>query len=155
MNIQSQLKDTVNYCAINNYDGVLISLINSSECTCHLTDKIALELAIKNNSIEVVKILLAHGANASIDGSQLLCQSISDGKNEIAKLLIGYGADILADDNDPLRIACNTRNYSMIRFLIKKGANRKDTRLLDVARRLNDLRLFNILMDSNEAALKS
>lgn len=122
--MKEQLKSTIEYCAANNFDDVLLILSNEIDVFNELIEnQDILNLAVKFKSIDVVKILLSMGADARTDNSQLLCQAVADDKYKIAELLIKYGADVETDYNDPLRIALNMRNHRMSKLLIKKGAN--------------------------------
>ena len=77
---------------------------------------------------EVVKLLIEHGANATLPG---LISSTIHGKDgfdtlEIVQLLVESGAttDLLAEDySNPLVYACKWGQHATARYLIEKGAN--------------------------------
>ncbi len=83
--------------------------------------------AIKNNNIEILKLLLTAGANINISNrdDSPLSLAIKLGLNEIAYFLIENGADInYASGNYrniyPITRAIASNNIEMVEFLIKK-----------------------------------
>lgn len=84
-----------------------------------------LDIAIGDGSTEIVKELLAHGADAKGFMNPPLCCAAASGHVEIAKLLIAAGAVINARDNSsrsPLGHAAATGKANMVRFLLDAGA---------------------------------
>lgn len=54
-----------------------------------------------------------------------LCIAVKNNDLQGVKLLLEDGADIHVDNDYPLRIACNSGNLKLVKFLIKSGANMK------------------------------
>lgn len=145
MSTDTSFLDAINYCIWKDNATVLKTILQSNNCTVHLTDKSVIRQAIKQGSVDSVQILLENGCNAAIDESYLLCIACSESKYEIAKLLVKHGADVCADDNDPIRLAFTNNNYSLCKFLLEKGANAFDKRLDDIVNVSNSLSLASLL----------
>jgi uncharacterized protein len=87
-----------------------------------------LQGSVVNHSIEVGRLLLARGANASPrndDGGNPLHEAAGNGDLEFAKLLLDHGANINAKDDNgktPLAIALEYKQPEMAKLLRDKGA---------------------------------
>jgi ankyrin repeat protein len=102
----------------------------------------ALMRAAFSGDIELVKLLLAHGANPNVlskDNETMLLAGAGNGfipgynkgrtpaeRLEVVKLLIDLGQDVNAADNygiTPLMVAANIGDVPVIQYLIDKGAD--------------------------------
>lgn len=88
----------------------------------------ALGLAILHNNMEVVKQLLALGAdpNQPSDKSLCLVRAIRRGDMELATLLLDAGADVngsLPRRRSALMAACGSDNETLVEFLLNHGAD--------------------------------
>ena len=88
-----------------------------------------LSVAVINNRIEIVKLLLSKGANINSQNatrSTPLYYAVSFYYINIIKLLINNGADVNISDingNTPLHVACINGDYDIIKLLIDNNAN--------------------------------
>jgi ankyrin repeat protein len=88
-----------------------------------------LKNAASNGQIEIVEMLLNHGAmidSTSDDGCTSLYAACQEGHLPVVSLLINEGANIEASDDDgwrPLIIACKQGHLPIVDFLINKGAS--------------------------------
>ena len=93
-----------------------------------------LYLAVKHRDTELVKILLAHGANVNAFGnSEVLYLAASNGDVAMAQLLIAKGADVSARnlyERTPLHVAAVKGRTSLAELLLANGAdvNARDSR---------------------------
>jgi len=96
----------------------------------------ALPLAVYYNRIEVVDLLLDHGADLNITGflphlsmsSTALCHAASKGYLKIAQLLLDRGADVnltagSSSRTTALGLAASNRQLDMVQLLINNGAD--------------------------------
>ena len=80
-------------------------------------------LASRNGQTEIVKLLIANGANVQARDNAALIHAAIDGEDEIVKLLIANRADVQADDNYALRVAAENGHYEIVKLLIANGAD--------------------------------
>ena len=68
-----------------------------------------------------------------------------NGHMEIVKLLIANGADVQANDNDALRDAAENGHYEIVKLLIANGANiqAEDNQALQIAAKMGTMKLSN------------
>ncbi|UOX38727.1 ankyrin repeat containing protein [Finch poxvirus] len=97
------------------------------KCKCNNVNILStsLYLAVSISDIEMVKLLLEHGADILKCKNPPLHKAASLDNTEIAKLLIDSGADIeqIHSGNSPLYISVYRNNKSLTRYLLKKGVN--------------------------------
>lgn len=119
----------------------------------HIDNEGPLINACKHGHLHIVEYLVGRGANIHIDDEMPLVKACEGGKLEIIKYLIRHGADIHVGINRPIKVmikgkyyetvkiharqrayshhyqiienACKLDNSDVVRFLIKKGANRQ------------------------------
>jgi ankyrin repeat protein len=86
--------DIVLYLIDNGFDlnkKTLVANVNSIlTCNNYIT---LLELAVANNKISIVKILLKYGADVNINNNNPIIMAISNGMEDITRLLLEYGAN--------------------------------------------------------------
>jgi ankyrin repeat protein len=90
----------------------------------------ALHWASHENQIDMVRLLLSHGANIDLlgaDGIIPLYSATNGGHLEVVRLLLEAGSDINfhGGDNDmtPLMLAASSSFENILSFLLDKGAN--------------------------------
>jgi ankyrin repeat protein len=93
-----------------------------------------LTLAVKTENLEMVRLLLEHGANPNLRGGEngnfALPIAIEKGNLEIVRLLLDRGANVNRGDHigaSPLRWAIDSENIEMVRLLLDRGANINDS----------------------------
>lgn len=93
-----------------------------------------LHLASHEGHINVVKLLLDHGATAvvnkgNINGSRPLHFASHEGHKDIVEILLQHGADIHQGNNNqskPIHLATHENHIDIVKFLIENGANVND-----------------------------
>ena len=117
------------------------------------TNSTPITIAIKNDQIETLKLLLDLGANLS----NSLAYAAYTGKVDMVDLLLARGAhiEVMLDNEEtpPLIYAVKNQQLQVVEFLIKKGAdvNTKSESLgaaLDVAINNNNEKIQKILRDA-------
>jgi ankyrin repeat protein len=98
----------------------------------------ALQIAVVEGHLNIVRLLLAKGANIEGNWSNNieafpnpLCAAAVYGHNQIASALLGYGADLNAKGSDtsrpwygsPLYHAWQHRHHNLVTILLQRGAN--------------------------------
>ncbi len=112
--------------AQNGHHAVLeVLLANKAEVDkeCTITKTTALEHAAQRGHVEVIRILLQHGANPKHQnqaGKNALLYAIENNQPAIALLLLDRGAPV--DDGDPLLAAINHNLVPVIESLLAKKA---------------------------------
>ena len=105
-------------------------ILDSNKVTDH--SKIN-ECLFEVETVEVIKILQAHGADIHSDDGQLIVDSIGNGKVEIVEYLLESGFDVngfcgvLDGINDSYFIrAFNNNQLGVVKLLIERGADTSD-----------------------------
>ena len=88
----------------------------------------ALRVALIEGQIEIIRILLAHGAtpNAILDNTSVLQRALVERRDDIARLLIDAGANVNFSTRvsaPPLFIAADTQNDALVEVLLRAGAD--------------------------------
>jgi ankyrin repeat protein len=83
-----------------------------------------LSWAVSSDNTELVKILLAHGADPNGRGGNILREASSRGDTEIVALLLDHGANLkaLSDGMTPLHDAAEGGRDEVVKLLLSKGA---------------------------------
>uniref|UniRef100_A0AAT9UQM9 Ankyrin repeat containing protein n=1 Tax=Apapanepox virus TaxID=3049969 RepID=A0AAT9UQM9_9POXV len=119
--LRNELHKAIRYKDINLVRYIL------KKCKCNNVSILStsLYLAVSISDIEMVKLLLEHGADILKCKNPPLHKAASLDNTEIAKLLIDSGADIeqIHSGNSPLYISVYRNNKSLTRYLLKKGVN--------------------------------
>lgn len=87
-------------------------------------------LASEHGHLEIVKLLLALGANLHVHGNAPLRRASENNHPEVVKVLITFGANINACDNDSLYRAANYGHFEVVKVLLTAGANVTDYQYL-------------------------
>lgn len=93
---------------------------NDGDNSCELT---WLVRAIINVDIEMVTMLLEHGANVRANNDEALCTSVKRGCPETVQILLAHGANVHANDDEALRISAKRAHKEIVRALLEYGAN--------------------------------
>jgi ankyrin repeat protein len=94
-----------------------------------LAGRTALQAAMQQCHVEIVRFLLDHGANANEltrDGKSLLHWAVATGNAEIVRMLLEAGAEVNAGDwenQTPLMRASHSGNLEMVTLLLDYGAD--------------------------------
>ena len=118
-----------NYQIIENSDLLANKTIAVNVVNQEVNNISSLFIAAQNGHIEVVKLLLAFGADSDKPrngGVTPLSIAVQQGHIEVVKLLLAFGADFdkpLDDGATPLFIAVYTKRIDVIKLLVKCGAD--------------------------------
>lgn len=82
----------------------------------------ALEAAATDGHIDVVRLLLRHGANTK-NNSLILSASVGNGHMDVVKILLDHGANVHANKDEAIKYAALNGHINIIKLLISKGAN--------------------------------
>jgi ankyrin repeat protein len=116
-----------------------------------------LEIACRNGRVEVVRLLLGHGARVdrrTASGTTILHEAALGGNAEIVELLIERGASVDTPDTDagstPLQYASSFGRVPVVRVLLAHGAdprrkNRRGLDALEVAQRNGQDQVVSLL----------
>jgi len=107
-------------------EGVTIGYFSDS-----VPRKYPLFVAVENNSLEMLQLLLKNGANVNSKGWYLgvsnyctpLLLAIFHNRHLVARELIKYGANVNAGSPHPIHFAIQQNNISMLQLLIESGSD--------------------------------
>lgn len=111
-----------------------------------------LEIAISHGQLEVVKVLLSHGAGANqVDryGKSPLQQASLKGDLEIVKILLSNRVDVNLgneDESSPLHYALSEGHVEVVKVLLSHGADVNGWGLLHKASRSGNVELVQALI---------
>jgi ankyrin repeat protein len=83
---------------------------------------LSLTIAAANGCSEIVRILLAGGADANAMDSDALIKGVTREDIDMVRSLLAHGADVNARNNLPLRAAIKQNNVELILILLRAGA---------------------------------
>ena len=104
-------------------------VVVASRGTTLLHESVQLNIVVWRNNPEVVKLLIANGANVNTfatNGRTPLHSAVENIDQDMVKLLIANGANVHAVDNDgytPLHSVVWGNNQDMVKLLIANGAD--------------------------------
>ncbi|MFA4828453.1 MAG: ankyrin repeat domain-containing protein [Thermodesulfovibrionales bacterium] len=104
----------------------------------------ALHAAIGGGNIEIVKLLMNHGANVNAkdkSGMTPLHIAATKGNHEAINLLLNSKADLDAEDNNghtPFYVAVESRHKETGRFLLAKGSKEVEVKCFCLKRNMED-----------------
>ena len=104
----------------NGHKDVVQLLLENGVCKLRINQ--AFRSACFQGHLEIVDILLQHGANVHDLYDEALIDACHVGHHEIVKLLLRHGANANAQNNFPFRSAYNNMDFKMIKILLKGGA---------------------------------
>ena len=117
----------------------------------------ALWLAARHGDVQVLRKLLAHGANVdkpALGKKTPLYAATAAGHVACVAALVGAGAAVAAGPEAPLLVACRLGNADIVRELVKGGASdERDEALYEAASR-GDAGLVELLCDSGATAAR-
>lgn len=103
-------------------------LLSIPNINIHVDDERPLEWAAGNGHLDIVKDLIARGANVHGSGHEHpLIDASESGYLDIVKYLVDHGADIYHNEDEALRQAAWNGHLNVVKYLIKKGANIHNT----------------------------
>lgn len=76
--------------------------------------------AVENGHVEMVKLLIKHGAKFT--DISLLARACASGRLKMVQLLIDYGINVQEVNNSGLQTACSRGYVEIVKLLIKHGA---------------------------------
>lgn len=105
---------------------------NGLRCSGSLSVASLMVAAVKTHNLEIVRLLLEHGADVNGSANALM-YACDKGDLEIVRLLLEYGADVNLKDywgTNALKSACRQLNPEIVRLLLEHGAdvNAQDSR---------------------------
>lgn len=104
--------------AVGRGDLVQIEAIRASGVNIHWRG-LALELSAAAGRLDIVKYLVAHGANVCANSDQALGESAKNNHLEVLKFLIESGADSHSCDNFAMRMSVRNGNIDMVKYLME------------------------------------
>ncbi len=158
----SPLRTPLHYAAVCGLHSIVTFLViehsQDVDSRCDDTRSAPLHLACREGHVEVTRVLVEHGADATAQdnyGWTPLHQASQSGNVEIAWFLIEHGADVTAQDNygsTPLHSASGWGNVDVAQFLVEHGAdvtaqNNEGCTPLQLASRRGNVDLVWFLVD--------
>ena len=118
----SALQQAVDWCDL---EGTKFLLENGVNVNLEEDGKTALEYATSRGHVEVVRLLLDHGADINAQGGAALLQAVLHHHLEVVKLLLNHGAEVNVRGRDycttPLQLAIY--HVEIIKLLLENGAD--------------------------------
>ena len=79
--------------------------------------------AANNGHLEVVKYLVAKGADIQVEHAFAIIQPAKNGHLEVVKYLVSQGADVILYGNFAVQYASMNGHIEVVKYLISQGAN--------------------------------
>lgn len=89
----------------------------------HMNYDYALQVAVKNDHLDMVRLLLSRGSNVHAISDQAIRWASEIGSIDVVTLLLEYKANVHALDESPIQLALKNRNLDLSKLLMKYGAN--------------------------------
>jgi len=126
----------------------VIKMLIDEGANAHANDNCVLAWAVKNNYIEITKLLIDNGAN--VNSCNVLHWTAYKGHFEMIKLLFDNGAVIHAYNDVALRSASKNGHTEIVKYLIDKGANvlTYNNEALRVATAYGHIEVVKLLLDN-------
>mgnify|MGYP000500497529 CR=1 FL=1 len=103
-----------------------------------------LKYTLSHGSLEMLKLVLQH-IKIKDNGRALVISTVNK-NTDILNMLLDNGADIHYNDDEAISVAVYSENVNVIKILIKRGANIKNTSIFTIS---NNPTLLKILSDNN------
>lgn len=137
---------------IVNKNTVLIEyFLNSKEGADYNKDKL-LEIAVTENSFEVVKRLIELGADIHFEEDVAFIKSVNCNDERIMKYLISNGANINAQSDQALVNAAKNRKFNIVKWLLSIGS-RINHNVVSLAVINEDLKILQLLLEHDRNVL--
>ncbi|GBN05336.1 Serine/threonine-protein phosphatase 6 regulatory ankyrin repeat subunit B [Araneus ventricosus] len=121
--INSQGLKALHFGALHGNKEIIEELIKyNADVNYPFFGKTPLHLAVLNNTIEVVKVLIKNGAQVDAEdksGFTPLCLAVKNNDKEVVEMLIENGANINAKDGYPLFSAISQGFYDIVEILMQ------------------------------------
>lgn len=120
----------------------------------HYSSEQMLRNAADKNHTEVVRYLVAQGADPNVWSNDPLRDACGHGNLEMAQILVGAGADVNASGGDPLSKAAGSGNAALVAWLLQKGADPAEGgyRAFTAAARAGDIPMLQAFLDNKVPA---
>lgn len=109
-------------CAHGNLDIVQFLLEHGLMPQLNLRNGLALRLAATKNKTDIVKYLIAKGANINIYNDETLKRYVERGDLEMVKFLLERGANV-TEESEIFRAAIEKGHLNIVEYLDKRGLN--------------------------------
>ena len=100
-------------------DGTVIQMLLDEGANIHVEDGFPLTWALRGRLLDVVRLLLKHGANYN----EAMLWAVRNGGLDLLQHTIDLGADIHINKNLALIVAAQEGQLKIIKFLLEKGAD--------------------------------
>jgi ankyrin repeat protein len=101
----------------------IVKLLLAAGADPTAVDNLAIQMASQKGHTEIVKLLLAAGADPTGNDNYAIQYASRNGHTEIVKLLLKARADPTADNNSAIRYASENGHIEVVKLLLKAGAD--------------------------------
>lgn len=101
----------------------IVKLLLANGADIHAENDWALRNAVGKGHIEIVKLLIEHGADVHAEEDNALFRAVYWERTEIVKLLITSGANVHVDDEYVLRWAAGGGHIKVVELLLEQGVD--------------------------------
>lgn len=108
--------------------------------------------AVSNNRLDIIKLLVNHGADIHIDDDIIIMAAAGNSKYSTVKFLLQHGANATAHSHTPIHLAFVRNNDRMIRLFVEHGSWYK---LLDPYKYLRWLDERHVKMIDSEEIIRA
>lgn len=122
-NSENDHTDTLNYSLFHNKLEIFNMLINEFNVDIHKDNELTLLIAIENDAIDIMKMLVEAGADINSNNGSVLIRSVVKNNYDMVKYLLDYGANIHAANDGAFVNSFFRRHYKIAELLLKYGAD--------------------------------
>ena len=101
----------------------LVKLLLEHGADSTTADNRAIRMASRGGALDIVKLLLKHGADPTANNNDAIRSAGANGYIEVVKLLLEHGADPTADDSVLIKIFSADGRLNLVKLLLKHGAD--------------------------------